>query len=104
MACGTKNDFNHESLRTGRRQPPHDLQLALQREDRIRANRRWFGAYFRRHSVARRQQQRTSRRAGDVAGRRQTSLMARAYSVEELLARSPMDELPELRLLFHQLN
>jgi hypothetical protein len=24
--------------------------------------------------------------------------------VEELLARSPMDELPELRLLFHRLN
>jgi hypothetical protein len=28
----------------------------------------------------------------------------RAYSVEELLARSPMDETPELRLLFHRLN
>ncbi len=30
--------------------------------------------------------------------------MPRALSVEELLARGPMDELPELRLLFHQLN
>ena len=30
--------------------------------------------------------------------------MRRAFSVEELLARSPMDELPELRLLFHRLN
>jgi hypothetical protein len=30
--------------------------------------------------------------------------MARAYSVEELLARGPMDESPELRLLFHRLN
>jgi hypothetical protein len=30
--------------------------------------------------------------------------MPRAYSVEELLARSPMEELPELRLLFHRLN
>ena len=30
--------------------------------------------------------------------------MPRAFSVEELLARSPMDELPELRLLFHRLN
>jgi hypothetical protein len=30
--------------------------------------------------------------------------MPRAYSVEELLARSPMDESPDLRLLFHQLN
>jgi hypothetical protein len=28
----------------------------------------------------------------------------RAYSVEELLARRPMDESPELRLLFHRLN
>ena len=28
----------------------------------------------------------------------------RAYSVEELLARKPMDEAPELRLLFHRLN
>ena len=30
--------------------------------------------------------------------------MPRAVSVEELLARGPMDELPELRLLFHRLN
>ncbi len=30
--------------------------------------------------------------------------MARAVSVEELLARGPMDEQPELRLLFHRLN
>ena len=28
----------------------------------------------------------------------------RSYSVEELLARKPMDETPELRLLFHRLN
>jgi hypothetical protein len=31
-------------------------------------------------------------------------VIPRAFSVEELLARSPMDELPELRLLFHRLN
>jgi hypothetical protein len=30
--------------------------------------------------------------------------MERAVSVEELLARRPMDESPELRLLFHRLN
>ena len=30
--------------------------------------------------------------------------MPRAFSVEELLARSPMEERPELRLLFHRLN
>jgi hypothetical protein len=30
--------------------------------------------------------------------------MPRAFSVEELLAREPMDEQPELRLLFHRLN
>ena len=30
--------------------------------------------------------------------------MSRAFTVEELLARAPMDELPELRLLFHRLN
>ena len=30
--------------------------------------------------------------------------MPRAFSVEELLAREPMDEHPELRLLFHRLN
>ena len=30
--------------------------------------------------------------------------MPRAFSVEELLARETMDELPELRLLFHRLN
>ena len=30
--------------------------------------------------------------------------MPRAFSVEELLARGPMDEQPELRLLYHQLN
>src|SRR5207247_9311802 len=45
------------------------------------------------------------RGAGDVAGRRpQPGVMPRALSVEELLARGPMDELPELRLLFHRLN
>jgi hypothetical protein len=30
--------------------------------------------------------------------------MRRAFSVDELLARRPMDETPELRLLFHRLN
>jgi hypothetical protein len=30
--------------------------------------------------------------------------MPRPLSVEELLARGPMDESPELRLLFHRLN
>ena len=30
-------------------------------------------------------------------------MMRRAFSVEELLARGPMDESPELRLLFHRL-
>jgi hypothetical protein len=31
-------------------------------------------------------------------------MSSRALSVEELLARRPMDESPELRLLFHRLN
>jgi hypothetical protein len=30
--------------------------------------------------------------------------MPRAFSVEELQARRPMDESPDLRLLFHRLN
>ena len=30
--------------------------------------------------------------------------MPRAFSVEDLLARGPMDESPELRLLFHRIN
>lgn len=30
--------------------------------------------------------------------------MPQSYTVEELLARGPMDETPELRLLFHRLN
>ena len=30
--------------------------------------------------------------------------MPGGFSVEELLARGPMDEAPELRLLFHRLN
>jgi hypothetical protein len=30
--------------------------------------------------------------------------MRRAFSVDELLTRRPMDETPELRLLFHRLN
>jgi hypothetical protein len=30
--------------------------------------------------------------------------MDRPWSVEELLARGSMDEIPELRLLFHRLN
>jgi len=31
-------------------------------------------------------------------------MQVRAHSVEELQAREPMDELPELRTLFHRLN
>jgi len=31
-------------------------------------------------------------------------MSSRAFSVEELQAREPMDESPELRLLFHRLN
>ena len=31
-------------------------------------------------------------------------MIPRPFSVEELLARAPMDEAPELRLLFHRLN
>jgi hypothetical protein len=30
--------------------------------------------------------------------------MERSFTVEELLARRPLDETPELRLLFHRLN
>ena len=30
--------------------------------------------------------------------------MHRSFTVEELLARGPLDETPELRLLFHRLN
>lgn len=30
--------------------------------------------------------------------------MPRAFSVEELRAKAPMDESPDLRLLFHRLN
>ncbi len=36
--------------------------------------------------------------------RPEPGLMPRALSVDELLARRPMDESPELRLLFHRLN
>jgi hypothetical protein len=31
-------------------------------------------------------------------------MRARAWSVDERLARGPMDETPQLRLLFHRLN
>ena len=49
--------------------------------------------------------QRSPGRAGAVAGRRpEPGLMSGPLSVEELLARGPMDESPELRLLFHRLN
>ena len=51
------------------------------------------------------EQQRAPGRAGDVAGGRpEPGVMPRPLSVEELLARGPMDEAPELRLLFHRLN
>src|SRR5438552_18728482 len=51
--CGTKNHLDHEGLRTGRRQPAYYLQLVVEREDRIRANRRRFCADLRRYAVAR---------------------------------------------------
>ena len=39
-----------------------------------------------------------------AGGRPESGLMRRSLTVEELLARRPMDESPELRLLFHRLN
>ena len=57
------------------------------------------------HAVARSRQRQSSGRPADVASRGpEPGLMHRALSVEELLARRPMDESPELRLLFHRLN
>ena len=44
-------------------------------------------------------------RPADVARRRaEAGLMTGPRTVEELLSRGPMDESPELRLLFHRLN
>src|SRR5712692_10558133 len=48
----TTDSFNHEGVRSGGREPPHDLQLDGGGEDRIRADRRWLGAYLRRLAVA----------------------------------------------------
>ena len=50
---GTKNDFDHEGVRAGRREPAHDLQLALERQDRIRPHRWRIGSHLRRHALAR---------------------------------------------------
>ena len=88
------------------RQPPDHLQLARERKDRVRAHRRRLGPDFRRHAVARSERQHTAGRPVDVAGRRaEPGLMrSRRLSVEELQARGPMDEIPELRTLFHRLN
>ena len=65
---GTQNNFDHEGLRARRRQPPDDLQLALEREDRIRADCRRIGADLRRHAVARSERRSSSGRTVDVAG------------------------------------
>jgi hypothetical protein len=39
-----------------------------------------------------------------AGGRPESGVTIRSHSVEELLARGPMDEAPALRLLFHRLN
>ena len=39
-----------------------------------------------------------------MASRRQTSLMSGPFTVEQLLARGPMADSPDFRLLFHRLN
>ena len=106
LVGGTKNDFDHEGVRARRRQPPHDLQLALERQDRVRPHRRRLGAHLRRHAVARSATTPIARRSQAMWQRRRAEpgLMPVRVSVEELLARGPMDESPELRLLFHRLN
>ncbi len=64
-----------------------------------------LGAHLRRYAVARSESDRSARGRGDVArGRAEAGLMAGPLTVEELLSRGPMDESPELRLLFHRLN
>ena len=65
----------------------------------------WLGAHFRRYAVARSESDRSPGGRVDVARRRaEAGLMTGPRTVEELLSRGPMDESPELRLLFHRLN
>src|SRR5207249_5128605 len=76
-----------------------------QRQDRIRANRWRLGAHLRRHALARPAPLGSTGRRRHLAddGRADPGLM-RSPSVDDLLARRPMDQSPELRLLFHRLN
>ena len=50
---GSQDHIDHEGVRAGRRQPPHDLQLDRQRQGRVRANGRRLGPDLRRHALAR---------------------------------------------------
>src|SRR5262249_20702837 len=45
-SCGTKDDSYHEGVRTCWREPAHHLQLARERQDRVRSNCRRLRADF----------------------------------------------------------
>src|SRR5262249_21376441 len=102
---GTKNNLDHEGVRTRGREPSDDLQLALVRQNRIRSHGRGLGPHLRGHALARPEPSGSPgvvhRR---VAGRAAEPGLMPGRRGEKLLARGPMEESAELRILFHRLN
>src|SRR5687768_18030956 len=88
----SQDDFHHEGVRAGRRQPPHDLQLDSERQGGVHPHRRRLGENLRRHAVASARPHRPDH---------QRSLMMPAADVT---SGPPSNESPDLGLLFHRLN
>src|SRR5262249_53606091 len=66
---GAKNDFDHESVRAGRRQPADHLQLAVVREDRIHTDSRRVSPHLRGYALARSEPDRSAVRDHLESGR-----------------------------------
>jgi hypothetical protein len=104
---GQTDTFDHEGLRSGRRQPPDDLQLDLGRQSGIHPDGGWIDSHLCRFSVARRErparEPQWQRFACDACGH----AWALGLTTLSRTIRTGMDSLatdPQLRVLFHQLN
>lgn len=101
ITYGSSNFVHHESVRSGRCKPPHDLQLDCGRKSGVRADGRRIDPYFRRYALAGREsasQYRVRRHRQHIGTR--VILASRPEDSGEGEPRS----LTEMSRLFHKLN
>ena len=106
---GQTDTFNHEGLRSGRRQPAHDLQLDLGRQSGVHPDCRRIDSHLCRFAVAGRGRpvSRLERQRQRFARDAPCFLRTLGLTTPRQHDRTGMDSLttdPQLRVLFHQLN